>query len=260
MAKIIAVIGSPGSGKTTVTLKLAQELYCATTSGAVIHLSPSLRIPALGVLFPNYTPDSIFSLGTMFDKTDIYEEDILNHLVTVKAMKNFGCLGYKAGENKNSFATLTDDKVKALFDVLHKMVGYVFVDCTDEEDDLISQYALGMADEVIMKNGKFCSNFSCYGYKRGAEGIPEIIPEEAEVVRFIYDRYLDGYSIEQIRSELFNRGIKTSKGKDVWGKDAISSILKNEKYQGDLLLQKTYRTDCITKKTKVNKRVSKNKG
>lgn len=150
MAKIIAVIGSPGSGKTTVTLKLAQELYCATTSGAVIHLSPSLRIPALGVLFPNYTPDSIFSLGTMVDKTDIYEEDILNHLVTVKAMKNFGCLGYKAGENKNSFATLTDDKVKALFDVLHKMVGYVFVDCTDEEDDLISQYALGMADEVIM--------------------------------------------------------------------------------------------------------------
>ena len=73
MAKIIAVIGSPGSGKTTVTLKLAQELYCATTSGAVIYLSPSLKVPALGVLFPNYTPDSIFSLGTMFDKTDIYE-------------------------------------------------------------------------------------------------------------------------------------------------------------------------------------------
>ena len=63
MAKIIAVIGSPGSGKTTVTLKLAQELYCATTSGAVIYLSPSLKVPALGVLFPNYTPDSIFSLG-----------------------------------------------------------------------------------------------------------------------------------------------------------------------------------------------------
>ena len=38
MAKIIAVIGSPGSGKTTVTLKLAQELYCATTNGAVIYL------------------------------------------------------------------------------------------------------------------------------------------------------------------------------------------------------------------------------
>ena len=150
MAKIIAVIGSPGSGKTTVTLKLAQELYCATTSGAVIYLSPSLKVPALGVLFPNYTPDSIFSLGTMFDKTDIYEEDVLNHLVTVKAMNNFGCLGYKAGENKYDFATLTEDKVNALFEVLHKMAGYVFVDCTDEENDLISQIALRNAHEVIM--------------------------------------------------------------------------------------------------------------
>lgn len=150
MAKMIAVIGSPGSGKTTVTLKLAQELYCATTNGAVIYLSPSLKVPAIGVLFPNHTPDSIFSLGEMLDKTDIYEEDILNHLVTVKSMNNFGCLGYKAGENKFSYPVLTEDKVKSLFDVLHKMAGYVFVDCTEEENDLISQYALGVADEVIL--------------------------------------------------------------------------------------------------------------
>lgn len=147
---MIAVIGSPGSGKTTVTLKLAQELYCATTNGAVIYLSPSLKVPAIGVLFPNYTPDSIFSLGEMLDKTDIYEEDILNHLVTVKSMNNFGCLGYKAGENRFSFPVLTEDKVKSLFDVLHKMAGYVFIDCTEEENDLISQYALGVADEVIL--------------------------------------------------------------------------------------------------------------
>ena len=91
MAKIISVIGSPGSGKTTVALKLAQELYCSTSNGAVIYLSPSLKVPALGVLFPNYKPDSVFSLGAMFDKTDIFEEDVLNHLITVKAMNNFGC-------------------------------------------------------------------------------------------------------------------------------------------------------------------------
>ena len=52
MAKIISVIGSPGSGKATVALKLAQELYCSTSNGAVIYLSPSLKVPALGVLFP----------------------------------------------------------------------------------------------------------------------------------------------------------------------------------------------------------------
>lgn len=113
MAKIISVIGSPGSGKTTVALKLAQELYCSTSNGAVIYLSPSLKVPALGVLFPNYKPDSVFSLGAMFDKTDIFEEDVLNHLVTVKAMNNFGCLGYMTGENKYTYAQLTEDKVSS---------------------------------------------------------------------------------------------------------------------------------------------------
>lgn len=150
MAKIIAVIGSPGSGKTTVALKLAQELYCATTTGGVIYLSPSLKVPALGLLFPNYTPDSLFSLGDLFDRTDICSEDILNHLVTVKTMGNFGCLGYKAGENKYSFAKLTDDKVNALFNALDDLSGYVFVDCTDDEEDLISQYALIKANAVVM--------------------------------------------------------------------------------------------------------------
>lgn len=150
MAKIIAVTGSPGSGKTTLTLKIAQEVYLNTTEGAVIYLSPSLKIPALGLLFPNYTPDSIYSLGDMFDKTDIFEEDVLSHLVTVKAMPNFGCLGYKAGENKYSFAELTDDKVQGLFSTLHSMAGYVFVDCTEEDNELISDYALRNADDVIM--------------------------------------------------------------------------------------------------------------
>lgn len=150
MAKIIAVIGSPGSGKTTVTLKLAQELYCATTNGAVIYLNPSLKIPAMGLLFPNYTPDSIFSLGKLLDKTDVFEEDVLDNLVTVKAMQNFGCLGYKTGENRYTYPEPTADKVDALFNVLRNMAGYVFVDCTDDENDLISKFALREASEVIM--------------------------------------------------------------------------------------------------------------
>mgnify|MGYP004518443749 CR=1 FL=1 len=150
MAKIIAVIGSPGSGKTTVTLKLAQELYCAITNGAVIYLNPSLKIPAMGLLFPNYTPDSIFSLGKLLDKTDVFEEDVLDNLVTVKAMQNFGCLGYKTGENRYTYPEPTADKVDALFKVLRNMAGYVFVDCTDDENDLISKFALREASEVIM--------------------------------------------------------------------------------------------------------------
>ncbi len=150
MAKIIAFCGTPCSGTTTVCLKAAQEVYLKTQNGAVIYVNPSLKIPALGLLFPNYTPDSLFSLGSMFDTTDIYEEDVLNHLVTVKNMQNFGCLGYKSGENKNSYAHLTIDKVEGLFKTLKEMAGYVFVDCTNDEDDLISKYAMSIADMVVM--------------------------------------------------------------------------------------------------------------
>lgn len=109
MAKIIAVCGSPNGGKTTVAFKLAQEMYCNTDTGGVIFLSPSMTVPALGLLFPNYTPDSLFSLGGVLDNTDISQESILAHLVTVKDMPNFGCLGYKSDENKHSYAKLTDD-------------------------------------------------------------------------------------------------------------------------------------------------------
>lgn len=150
MAKIIAVCGSPNGGKTTVAFKLAQEMYCNTDTGGVIFLSPSMTVPVLGLLFPNYTPDSLFSLGGVLDNTDISQESILAHLVTVKDMPNFGCLGYKSDENKHSYAKLTDDKVNAFFNVLSEMVGYVFVECTENDDDLISRKAINCADSVVL--------------------------------------------------------------------------------------------------------------
>ena len=90
------------------------------------------------------------------------------------------------------------------------------------------------------------------GYRKGADGKPEIIPEEAEIVREIYRLYLDGMSLVQIQNELTARKIPTKVGTDRWQRSTIKSILQNEKYTGDALLQKTYITDCITKKTKKN--------
>ena len=86
------------------------------------------------------------------------------------------------------------------------------------------------------------------GYKKGADGKPEIVPEEAETVRLIYTLFLDGYSMSRIKKLLENKGILTSQGKKVWNESLIRSILKNEKYVGDALLQKTYTTDFLTKK------------
>lgn len=91
------------------------------------------------------------------------------------------------------------------------------------------------------------------GYRKGKDGRPEVVPEEAAIVRDIYRMFLDGMTIRNIAKELTERGIKTPGGKDVWSVSTIRSILSNEKYKGDALLQKTYTLDYLTKTVKKNK-------
>lgn len=90
------------------------------------------------------------------------------------------------------------------------------------------------------------------GYKKGADGKPEIVPEEAEIVRLIYNLFLDGYSLSNIKKVLESKEFLTSTGKKIWNVSHIQSILKNEKYVGDALLQKTFTSDCITHKVVKN--------
>ena len=90
------------------------------------------------------------------------------------------------------------------------------------------------------------------GYRRGADGQPEIVPEEAEVVKRIYRRYLDGCSLAQIKRELEADGVPTASGIRGWTYQVVRNILTNERYIGDALLQKTYTTDCISKTVKKN--------
>ena len=90
------------------------------------------------------------------------------------------------------------------------------------------------------------------GYRKGADGQPEIVPEEAEVIKRIYHRYLDGCTLGQIKRELDEDNVPTAQGVEFWSPAIIHNILTNEKYIGDALLQKTYVTDCISKKVKKN--------
>ena len=94
---------------------------------------------------------------------------------------------------------------------------------------------------------------SFLGYRKGPDGRPEIVPEEAAVVKQIYDRFLSGESFQQIALALQAQGIKTPKGCDEWSYTTIRSILRSEKYKGDALLQKTYIEDCISKRVRVNR-------
>ena len=120
-----------------------------------------------------------------------------------------------------------------------------------ESESLSVNIQLGI--RMAMKEGKVNFHYrSMLGYQRGADSKPEIVPEEAEVVRRIYRRYLEGCSEGQIQRELTQDGIATAKGVKAWSHQIVHNILTNEKYAGDALLQKTFTTDCISKKVKKN--------
>ncbi len=103
------------------------------------------------------------------------------------------------------------------------------------------------------EQGKFSMHYATtLGYEKGEDGNPKIVPEEAETVRLIYDLFLDGMTYRKIAETLSERGLKNAKGSTDWTHSNVASILQNEKYTGDALLQKTFVTDCITKKVKKN--------
>lgn len=90
------------------------------------------------------------------------------------------------------------------------------------------------------------------GYQKGANDLPEIVEEEAAIIRLIYQLFFYGKSPSAIASYLTDEGIKTLGGKTIWRSKTIEIILSNEKYKGDALLQKKFTVDFLTKKSKVN--------
>lgn len=91
-----------------------------------------------------------------------------------------------------------------------------------------------------------------YGYRQEKDQPPEIIPEHAEAIRDIVNKYLQGASLRMIQDNLHQKGILSPSGEAVWKISAIRSILTNEKNCGDVLMQKTFVQDCISKKVVKN--------
>lgn len=93
---------------------------------------------------------------------------------------------------------------------------------------------------------------SLLGYKKGDDGNLAIEETEAPIVRRIYARFLEGATPQTIAKELTADQIPTPCDKTVWPPSTVRSILANEKYKGDALLQKSFTTDFLTKTMKVN--------
>mgnify|MGYP000241961720 FL=1 len=107
--------------------------------------------------------------------------------------------------------------------------------------------------EQSAREGKVAFHYKNFlGFRKGEDGRPEIVPEQAQVIQFIYDSFLSGDSIGGIKDKLEELRIPSPSGKAEWHYSTIQSILKNEKYKGDGIINKTYIEDCISKKVRLN--------
>ena len=120
-----------------------------------------------------------------------------------------------------------------------------------ESENISANVKWGKAQSAKQGNVPFqCKHF--LGYTKNADGEIEIVPEEAEIIREIYEQYLSGESLYGIKCYLEEKEIPTPAGCSVWRQETIRSILSNEKYKGDAIINKTYVSDCISKRVKAN--------
>lgn len=103
--------------------------------------------------------------------------------------------------------------------------------------------------KMKMKRGELVGFQGClgYDYHKDTKTIT-VNEEEAEIVRYIFNRYIEGAGGSVIAHELENLGYKTKYGSSTWVQSTIIGIIKNEKYKGDLLLGKTFTVDPISKR------------
>lgn len=93
-----------------------------------------------------------------------------------------------------------------------------------------------------MERGEFIASSPPYGYRNAGGGRLEIVPEEAEVIRWVFESYLNGQGIIAIAEEMNRRGVPKKHGGTTWIPYAVACWLRNEKYTGNTLCQKTFTT------------------
>lgn len=120
-----------------------------------------------------------------------------------------------------------------------------------ESENISANVKWGKAQSA--REGKVSFHYKNFlGYRRGEDGNPVIDPEQAIIVKRIYERFLAGDSLVTIADQLNADGISTPSGNGEWRRGRIASILTNEKYKGDAVINKTYTVDCLSKKVKKN--------
>ena len=169
-----------------------------------------------------------------------FARNTVDSLICIRLLKEYGIEVYFQKEDIGTF----DSKGEFMITLLSSMA--------QEESRSISEN-VAWGHRKRFADGKYTVPYDRFlGYDRGAEGGLVVNQKQAILVRLIFKLYLEGKTPAGICRYLNQAEIPTPSGKDKWSQTVINSMLTNEKYKGDALLQKKFTVDYLTKKRKIN--------
>ncbi len=192
--------------------------------------------------------------GTRADKRDEFQRMIeLCHrnkieLILTKSVSRFArnvpeCLNYARDLRRKGVGIIFEENGINTLRMTDEMMLSVFGAIAQEESMATSQRLKHMNRER-MKRGEYNASIAPYGYRYVNKEL--VIQEnEAEIVRWIFSAYLEGWSLNEIADDLNRRGVPRHNGDHPWRAFTIRYILTNERYMGDTRYQKFYNTDML---------------
>ena len=172
---------------------------------------------------------------------------IITKSISRFARNTLDCLKYIRQLKDMNIPVLFEKESINTMDAKGEVLITIMASLAQQESQSLSQN-VKMGLQYRYQQGKVQINHNRFlGYTKDADGNLVIDPEQAETVKRIYREYLEGLSMDKIAAGLERDGILTGAGGKKWHTSTINKILRNEKYIGDALLQKTYTTDFLNK-------------
>ena len=246
--------------------KLRVAAYCRVSTDSdeqatsyeaqIVHYTEQIQKNPEWELAGIYADDGIS--GTNTKKRDEFNRMIedcnagLIDMIITKSISRFArntldCLKYiRLLKEKNIPVFFEKESINTM-DAKGEVLLTIMASLAQQESESLSKN-VKMGLQFRYQNGQVQVNHNHFlGYTKDDEGNLIIDHEQAETVKRIYREYLEGYSMEKIARGLEADGVLTGAGKTKWWSSTINKILRNEKYIGDALLQKTYTTDFLNK-------------
>ena len=169
-----------------------------------------------------------------------FARNTVDTLTTIRKLKEHGVAVYFEEQNINTM----DGKGELLITIMSSIA--------QEESRSISDNVT-WGKRKSASDGKISIGYKHFlGYEKGEDGLPKVVEEQAEVVRYIYRSFMMGKTATYIAQALTEAGVPSPGSKQIWQESTIMSILQNEKYKGAALLQKRFTVDFLEKRMKVN--------